>query len=428
MTPGLTWATARHALHGPIALAGAAMLLLTPAVCGAQERDTAYTVAERFASVLQPEGVPFGAMRLYPRVGAGLLRTDNVFASDTVTESDWATTALAEAVLSADTSLYRAELGARGDFGRFSDFDNNDYDNGRLWLAAVRQMGRGDLSFDLDFASLNEPRTSVDAPELSTELIRFTRRGLSGAYRFKPGRFSLRIDGNYQELDFDDVDTPAGPFTNGDRSRTETDFGVRLGFDVADSYGFFFEPRISTIEYDQRIDDNGFERGRDGYDVRFGTDLRFTGVLTGEFYLGYLSRDFDDPRFGKAQGPSYGARLDWVITPLTTLNIGGERTTRPTTIVDASTTTNTTYGLRVDHELLRNLVVRLAVEQRIEDFEGTQREDEVTFASLSAEYRLNRNWWLDLAFRRNERDTEPPGLGGRIFEINEISLNLTYQL
>ena len=268
----------------------------------------------------------------------------------------------------------------------------------------------------------------MDAPELSSELIRYRRRGVSGAYRFRPGRFSMRVDGNYQQLDFDDVETASGLFTNGDRSRTAVDFGIRLGFDVADSYGFFLEPRVSTIEYDQKIDDNGFERDRDGYDIRLGSDLRFTGVLTGEFYVGYLSREFDDPRFGTAQGPSYGAQLDWVITPLTTLNIGGERTTRPTTIVDASTTTNTTVSIRIDHELLRNLVLSLGAERRTEDFEGTLREDTVTMASFSAEYRMNRNWWLDFAYRRNERDTDPVNLGGREFEINEITLNLVYQL
>ena len=102
---------ARHAGHRPIALAVAALLLVASMDGVAQQRDTAYTVAERFSSMHRPEGVPFGAMRLYPRIGVGALHSDNVFASDTTALSDWAPTALGEAVLKADTSLYTAELG-----------------------------------------------------------------------------------------------------------------------------------------------------------------------------------------------------------------------------------------------------------------------------------------------------------------------------
>jgi hypothetical protein len=396
--------------------------------CYAQERDTEYTVAERFSSVFRPEGFPVGSMRLYPRLGGGWLRSDNVFASDILTESDWAATALAELVLEADNSLYTAELGGQAELGRFNDFESNDYDNARFWLSTGKTLKQSNVLLDVDFASLNEPRTSVDAPQLSTQLTRYRRSTIAGAYTYTPGRRTLLLDGSYRNLDFDDVDTLAGPVSNADRSRSEVDFGVRLGYEISDSYGFFVEPRISSIQYDQKIDDNGFERSRDGYDFRLGADLRFTGLLTGEFYFGYLSRTFDDPNFSKATGPSFGAQLDWFITSLMTLRLGAERTTEPTTIVNASSTTNTSFAINVDYELLRNLILGLGVERRNEVFEGIPREDEVTLATAVAEYRVNRNWLITAAYRHHNRHTEPSDLGGRVFEINGVSIDLTYQL
>ena len=179
------------------------LVLLQPLDGYAQERDTAHTVAERFSSVYRPEGVPVGAMRLYPSLGGGWLYSDNVFASDLLTASDWAATALAELVLEADTSLYTAELGARGEIGRYDDFESNDFDNGWLWFSAEKPLRSGDLMLDVDFASLNEPRTSVDAPVLSSELGRYSRSTVTGAYGYRPGRLSLVLGGTFRNFDFD---------------------------------------------------------------------------------------------------------------------------------------------------------------------------------------------------------------------------------
>ena len=50
--------------HGAAAGLGFFVLILHSVNCYAQERDTEYTVAERFSSVFRPEGFPVGSMRL----------------------------------------------------------------------------------------------------------------------------------------------------------------------------------------------------------------------------------------------------------------------------------------------------------------------------------------------------------------------------
>lgn len=392
----------------------------------AQQPDRIYTVAERFASVLRPDGVAVGAMRLYPRVGVGALYSDNVFATDNFEESDLALMTLAEAVLQSDTSRYFAELGVRANLARFGDFDANDYDNGQLWLAAEKDItGTSNVSLDLDYAHLTEPRTSVNTPADSLELTQYNRSTIAGLYNYQPSRWKMRLDGRYRILDFEDVATLQGTVNNDDRNRKVFDFGIRLGYDFADTYGLFLEARKSNVDYDQRVDDNGFERSFDGSEVRFGTELMLSGLVTGELFLGYLSRDFNDSRFARAQGPSFGAEIDWVITGITTLNIHGSRSTDPTTVNGASTITNSRYSLGIDHELRRNLMLQLEIEVANEDFEGIDRQDDIVRAEFSAEYRMNRNLWLTVAYRYWDRDS---GLTGRNFTINEATLDVTFQM
>lgn len=395
----------------------------------AQEATRVYTVDERFASVLRPDGIAVGALRLYPQVGVGVLTSDNVFATGNMEQSDWAITTFIDAILRSNTSRYSFELGAHADLARFSDFEVNDYDDGELWIAGgVHVTGSSHLELDMNVATLAEPRTSVNSPADSVELTEYQRSTLVGIYRYRPSRWRLRLDGRYRDLDFDDVATPGGFENNDDRDRREYEFGTRIGYDFAESYGLFVEARSSSVDYQQRIDDEGFARSFDGYEARLGTELRLTGVVTGELFLGYLSRDFSDARFPRAEGVSFGAEIDWVITNLTTVSIAGSRVTEPTTVLGASTITDTRYALSVDHELRRNLVLSVDVEFGDEDFEGIGREDKIVRGGFSVRYRMNRKLWLEAGYFHRDRDGAPSGRGGRDYAINEVSVDVMYQL
>ena len=418
----LTWA------HLTVWL-GACLIILHANNVAAQEPDTFRTVEGRFASVLQPAGVPVGAMRLFPRIGVGTLYSDNVFANDEIKKNDWALLTEAEAVLQSDTSRYFAELGVRADFASFDDFDENDYDNGQLWFSGRLDLtGTSNIDVDLSYAGLSEPRTSNNIAPGSTELTEYTVSTISGMYNYQPNRWKLRLDGRFRNFDFDDNQTLTGVVDNDDRDREMVDFGTRVGYDIAKNYGLFLEGRIDSVDYDQRFDNKGFERSYDGYEVRLGTDLKLSGLVMGELFLGYLSRDFDDSRFDKADGVSYGAAINYVITDLWTLKIGGSRTTDPTTVAGASTTLNSEVSLGIDYELRRNLVLRMGFQYVNEDFESIAREDDDKIFSFGAEYRMNRNFWLTAGFRHWDRDSSPSDFGGREFTINEVTIEVTYQI
>jgi hypothetical protein len=408
---------------------GACLIILHANNVLAKEPDRTGTVGGRFATTPQPDGVPVGAMRLFPRVGVGALYSNNVFANNEFKKSDWALLTQAEAVLRSDTSRYLAELGVRADLARFDEWDVNDYDNGALWFRGQMGLtGSSKVDVNLTQARLTEPRTSANIAPGSLELTPINVSTIGGLYDYQPSRWKLRLDARYRDFDFDDVQTLTGVVDNDDRDRKVLDLGARIGYDYAETYGLFLEARINDAEYDQPVDNQGFARSWDGYELRLGTDLRLSGLVMGEFFFGYLSRDFDDPRFEKAEGPSYGAAIDWVITNLSTLRIGGSRTTRPTVVAGASTILDSEISLGVDYELRRNLVLQMDFQVLNEDFEGTPREDDNKIFSFGAEYRMNRNIWMTAGYRYWDRDSGPPGFAGRIFTISEVTFDVTFQI
>jgi hypothetical protein len=394
----------------------------------AQQPDERRTVADRFKSVHRADGVPVGAMRLYPRLGVGLAWSDNVFADNALESSDWASKLLTEARLESISSIFSAEIGGRAEITRFNDFSSNDFDNIRFWFSGNKDFRRGNFVLDADFADLAEPRTSVDAAGNATELTQYRRTSLESAYTYRPGLWTARLDGRYRRFDFDDSETLTGTIDNDDRNRKVFDMGIRFGYESSGVTGFFLEPRFTKVDYEQPVDNGGFERSSDGYEIRLGTSLNYSGLLTGEVFAGYLERNFDDIAFGNVQGPSFGAEIQWHLTDLTTVSLGASRTTDATTIAGASTTLNTRFMLGIAHELRRNLLLQFDLETAKEDFEGILREDDVLRLDLRAEYRVNRRFWLQAGYQFSERRRSPSNTGGRNFDINEVMLEVIYQL
>ncbi|MGI9292006.1 MAG: outer membrane beta-barrel protein [Gammaproteobacteria bacterium] len=403
------------------------MILIVDSV-SAQEIDRSETVAGRFNSILQPEGMPVGAMRLYPRIGVGGLSSDNVFANDDFKKNDWAYVANGELVLRSNTSRFFAEVGARGELERYDDFDQNDSDTSKIWFSGDVDLTRAsNLGVDLSYASLTESRTSADLAEGALELTEYNIDELRGRYFYQPSRWSMRLDGRYRVVNYDDVDTLFGRVDNDDRDRDMLDLSARFGYDLDEGYGLFLEGRLNDVEYDQTVDNDGFERSYDGFEALLGSDLKLSGLIVGEFYLGYLYREFDDRRFDKSEGISYGADIDWVITNLITLNFGAKRDTKPTTITGASTVLDSRVSVGVDYEFRRNLILRAGYEFRNLDYEDIPREDDNNIVTFGAEYRINRNFWLTAGYRYYDRDDHSES-GGREFTINEYTFQLSYQI
>jgi hypothetical protein len=391
----------------------------------AQELAANETVADRHRPALDPLGIRVGGLQLFPEVGIGGVHNDNVFALEDEKTSDLIYVIEPRLELRSNWSRHELNVGADAAVRRFRDNGGEDHEDYAIWAGGRLDVSRsGFLATEMRHARRHEDRESPDDAQ-GFERTAFDVSSMTLSYDTRPevSRLYVRLEGEYRGLDFEDSLGPSGPINNDDRDRRELSGSLRVGYAPTPSYFLFLQGETRSIRYDDEFDDAGFQRDSDDDEISLGVAIDFSGLIFGDIFFGHRTVEFNDPRFTDIDGPSFGADVAWNITGLTTLSLSGRRSVEPTTIVDVSGVVETRFGLRVDHELLRNLILSLEWTTVDEDFDGIDRKDEIDTVDFSARYLMNRRAELVLAYSHRDRDSNPVTAEGLRFSRNLVSLS-----
>jgi len=392
----------------------------------AEESKISDTVRDRPRPALDAQGVRLGTFTLFPKLGLGLMFDSNIYATDVIEVDDVIWFIQPELILESDWSRNELEIGFDLVAARYTDFDTEDYKDWRIWADTTLDVGRGEVTAVARYADLHVPRTSPDNRD-GIEPTLFSSAELSVGYGLPFGRFTGEVGVRQRQLTFDDTITLTGPVSNADQDRGRTDVRVRVGHETLPGFLPFLQLNLTEVRYDQQFDDNGYERSSDGFDLVAGTDIDLTGRTFGEVYAGYVSRDYEDPRYSSIDGPIFGGQITWNVTGLTTMIFSADRWIQGTTIVGASGILNTGFGLNVAHELRRNVILGLDIAFDNQNFEGIDRDDDIFRTGLNATYLMNRYLRLLASYSYQARNTSPADSGGFEYRIQTVFVGVEAQ-
>ncbi len=384
------------------------------------------TVTDRARPDLDPLGIRAAGFLLYPKLAVAEQYDDNIFSTDTDEEDDFITIANPSIQLRSNWRNHALNFVGTAEIGRYAENSDEDYED-----YTIGADGRVDIVRDsfvkaaISFSELHEERGSPDDPggDEPTEFsVLFPQVGVF--HRF--GRFNLNVDGTLRRFDFDDASVAGVPINNDDRDRNEWEATVRLGYEIVPRYEAFIRASYNVRDYDDAVDDNGFDRDSDGFAVVAGTAIEFTGVTFGNVFVGFHSQDRDDPALSTINGVKFGGQIIWNVTGLTTVKGFVRRTIEETTLAGAAGFFATRVGASVDHELLRNLLVGAEASFTNSAYEGIDRDDDDIGFGVYGKYLLNRH--LYLSARYDFRDRESTGADeGRVFDKNVFMVSLATQ-
>jgi len=371
-------------------------------------------------------GLPAGSFRLYPRVGATAEWNDNIYAATTGAVDDIAYTLSAGARLQSDWSNNALAFEASIQDTTYQD-TGEDLDP--VWSLGAE--GRIDVQrgFTINGAATYldtyEPRGSNDPGGLA-EPIKYTeqRASVEVSREFNRLRFSGRIGYNMQDYE-DGVLVTLVPVDQDFRDRTVMDYGARVDYALSPDTAFFTSYSYRTNDYDQEtLGNRDFQRQR----ALVGAAFDVTNIVRGEFGVGYSWAEYDvftgadDPN-----GLTYSGSLDWFITQLTTVNLSAERDIGDSGDPGAPSRLLTEVGLRVDHELYRNIIIFARGGWAQDDYNGAppfDRVDDTISGSVGCDWLVNRTAAVQARYTYSERDSE--GLSAaRDYEQNRFTIGVT---
>lgn len=410
-------------------LGSSILLALLAGPAQAQDLERYETVQNRARPELDALGLPLGAFALFPSVELEYRDVDNIFADDRIVRDDSIVLLKPQLRLRSRWSRHRLNVGADLDVARYSDFDSEDYEDLHIWGDGRIDLRDGRITLGIRHRDQHQDRSSPE-DNRSIEPVEYTADFLEAAYRYEPGATFAEASVVFSVYDYDNGTLLNGaPDINDDRDRDDRALKLRVGRELSSAYAGFIEIRAGETEYDQQVDQGGFERSSDYYQLLAGTTIDLSGVIFGEVYLGYRDQEYDDPAFVSVDGLAFGADVTWNPSGLTTLNFSGSREIDSTTIVGASGIEDTRFGLTIDHELQRNLIISLAASTETEDFEGLDREDDIQQYAASVRYLMNRNLQLSAGFEHRKRDTSGIDFPrGREYKVNDLFIQIRGQL
>lgn len=427
--------------------AGAALLLATGMTSGAIAADTkASAVAgagaaqsnfsrDRNVSVsarprpdYQAAGIHAGGFTLFPKLTTTLEHNDNIYAAKTGKQDDNVWHVNPELVAASNWNRHFLSAYIRGGFNRYSDNsaeNSDDYGvgtDGRLDVTRNALINAG-----ASFNRSTEPRSSPNAPAAAKEPTQFdtTAAYIGGSQEFNRLKLATRLD--FTKINYDDTPKVGGGVVDQDyRDRNVTTLMARADYAVSPDTALFLEVTGNKRDYRQSKPVVALNRDSDGVQVLAGANFELGALTRGELGVGYIKQNYDDPAAKDLDGLGARAQVEWFPTELTTVTLTGTRTVEESGDPSIAGYLSNNAVLKIDHELLRNVLLSANVSTGKDEYKGIDRNDKNSGAGISATYLLNRNVGLALNYSYQKRSSS--GLkSGAEFETNKVGATLTLQ-
>lgn len=364
------------------------------------------------------QGIRSGGMVIKPELTLGLEYNDNIYATKDNKESDWIT--IIAPRIKVDSNWTRHALGF--DAGLKGGIYASESDENYL-DAHIRLSGRMDVlresffSALASFERLHEERGERDVSGTWKEPSVYNRSMGNLSYLHGIGKVSLNAGVGITNLDYQSVDLIGGGSDSQDlRDRNIYNVNARMAYELLPNVLPFLAAQYEWRKYDK----SEARRDSDGYRIGVGTGFDLGGVTTGEIFAGYMHQDYDHR--DNISGAWYGLSLLWNVTEMTSVQASVESSVKETTVANAAGINAVDAGIRIDHELLRNLLVGAFFDYTYDDYKSVDITDKYYTVGPRVTYLWNRNLSLGAEYSHKKKDSTP---STRDYTENKFMISLT---
>lgn len=405
-------------------LASSGQALCQTTVDTRMERDT---VNARSRPGFEAVGIAFGGFRLQPSASVQVLATDNLYARSDVKVSDISVSVRPAVSLQSQWRRHALGITADASLDRHltHGIENTDrYElgaDGRLDISATTR-----ISADVAFARRVEARGTTGDTLFGAKPISYHQlsAGLSVEQDFF--RTKVSVQGRFDRYRYADRKLGNVTIDLSPRNYEAVSGEVRVAQGLSPGIAAYTSLSFNHARYPAQA--NGASRNSHGYTALGGLAFGLNRLLQGEIGAGYLRQEFDNPLFPRISGLNYHAQLRWSPTRLTTVNFSASKSVQRSPLINIAGIEQQTFALSADHELLRNVNLRPAINYTISKYRGSPRRDHYASAQFAVAWLLNErlevNGLVGHVLGRNSDPTQR----ARQFDQNRVTLGLTYRM
>ncbi|MGB5948807.1 MAG: outer membrane beta-barrel protein [Parvibaculum sp.] len=383
-------------------------------------------VNERARPGYDAVGLRAGSFVVLPSIEVAETYDDNIFATESNKDSDFITSVHPRVDVISTWSRHSLNLTAglqRSYFADNSSENKTGYDFG--------MDGRLDILRDtnvtgaLAHAQKHEDRGSATfSSTTAAEPVEYKQTDASIAFNQRFNRVTTTLGAAYTRLNYEDVASTAGPILDEDlRDRDVYTQKLRAGYDVSPDTNVFVQGSLNQRRYDIGMPIQ--DRDSKGYEAVVGSRFKLSTLASGEVYVGYQRQNYDATGLSDVSGLSYGANVNWYVTPLSTVRFNAASTIEESDLGGSSGYLRQVVGVGLDHELLRNVILRGDLSYENDDYKGTPRKDDYYGGGVGVSYLLNRFVAMGLDYDYTKRDSNAAGAD---YSRNRVMFTIRGQL
>jgi hypothetical protein len=363
-------------------------------------RESGVTVASRQRPDYDALGVRLGNVTIRPELRESLGYDDNVTGTRRAQGSPIVET---DARVRADYEDSQATLSSRlsVDDVRTTSKQAQSYTNWAAGLGGTLRFGRDIASVSFDHQTLTQTLRDLDVPQLDRG-IAYRVDTLRASYRAEFNRVFVQPGLSAGLYDYDNGTVAGARYQQAYRNRVVVTPSVIVGYELQPNRNLVLVVRDAVGRYRSAMPPAA-KRDFNDISVLAGIDYDADGLWRYRLLVGYESRDFSSRQYKTIAAPVVEAAVIWNPTGLTTVTATATRHIQDSADETAVGFTETAIGVRVDHELLRNILLQANATYLMDDYKQNQGSQSLIRAGVGATWLINRNAQLVASYDRIQR-------------------------
>jgi len=397
-----------------VAVAGCVFLTAGQTAAFAQEsadQDVTpnYSVSDRFNQNFGADGIRSGSFLLFPSLRYEQIYDDNIFSAETNEVDDFIANINGALSLQSDWDVHALRID--GNVRRLQYFENDSESRTDYGVEGLTQFDLGRRSaatFSAGYNQRTEPRRALQTA-FGESPVRFSVFDAAVEFDLRQNRFREQFGVRFAKDDFDDAFDP----NNGNPIELDQDFRDREALEVFYRQSVRLRPTVALFaeigggvqEFDNDQPGLNVSQDSQSYAASVGIALDINKVARGEIGVGYQTRNFDSDLFDDISGLNIDASLEYFLSDLTTVSLSAQRSIQNTAIIGFAGFYSTGGEVRIEHELLRRVMLFGGAKYTVDDFRGVNgvdvdRTDKFLEFNAGAEYAFRRNIVLRAGYTR----------------------------